>query len=126
MWILLMAIVVLGIATALMGHFLSGVDGEVVVVKSDCGSCNGINAKCEQECMMEAATKDIEYFDDESLDRFRGREGSEYSDTEAEEFREVLYTMKPDEVKLWNRSLILRQVNIPDQVRDELLMLLSE
>lgn len=75
--------------------------------------------------MMEAATKEIEYFDDEELDRFNGRDSSDYSNEEADEFREILYTMRPEEVKSWNRSLILRGINIPNQVKDELITLIE-
>ena len=82
--------------------------------------------RCEQECMMEAATKEIEYYDDEELDRFKGREADDYSDEEVEEFSEVLYTMKPEEVAGWNRSLILRGINLPNQLKDEVVGFLSE
>ncbi len=41
--------------------------------------------------MMEAATKEIEYYDDEDLDRFAGREADAYTDEEVEEFSEVLH-----------------------------------
>ena len=75
--------------------------------------------------MMEAATKEIEYFDDEELDRFNGRDSSDYSNEEADEFREILYTMRPEEAKSWNRSLILRGINIPNQVKDELITLIE-
>jgi hypothetical protein len=75
--------------------------------------------------MMEAAVKDIEYFDDEELDAFRGRPSEDYSDDEAEAFREVLYTMRPEEVKDWNRSLILRGINMPNQLKDEVIMMLE-
>ena len=44
---------------------------------------------------------------------------------EAEQFREVMYTMRQEEVKDWNRSLILRGVAVPDQLKDELVMLLE-
>ena len=76
--------------------------------------------------MMEAATKPIEYYDDEELDRFANRPSDSYTDEEAEDFREVLYTMKPDDVKGWNRSLILRGISIPDQIKDEVVILLGE
>ena len=69
---------------------------------------------------------DDEYYDDEELDRFRGREGSEYTDEEAEEFRNVLYTMRSEEVAGWVRSLQLRQVNIPDDVKDEVFLIVGE
>ena len=75
---------------------------------------------------MEAATKEIEYFDDEELDAFRQRPADGYSDEEAEMFREVMYSMRQEEVADWNRSLILRGINVPDQLKDELIMLLGD
>lgn len=45
--------------------------------------------------MMEAATKEIEYYDDEELDTYKGRAADDYSEEEVEQFAEVLYTMKP-------------------------------
>ena len=75
--------------------------------------------------MMEAATKPIEYFDDEELDKFKERQSDSYTDDEAEMFREVLYTMKTEEVKDWCRSLTLRRVNLPDQVKDEVLLIIA-
>jgi hypothetical protein len=74
--------------------------------------------------MMEAATKEIEYFDDEELDAFKGKTSGDYSDEEAEQFSEIMYTMRPEEVKDWNRSLILRGINMPDQIKDEAIMLM--
>lgn len=91
----------------------------------DCSSCDGTDDKCEQVCMMEAATKDIEYYDDEELDRFRGRPSNQYTDAEVEEFATVLYTMQPHEVKGWNRSLILREINLPDQIKDEVITMIE-
>jgi hypothetical protein len=75
--------------------------------------------------MMEAATQQIEYYDDEELDRYKGRTADSYTDEEAEQFREVMETMRPDEVKGWNRSLILRQIAMPDQIKDEAVMLME-
>ena len=49
----------------------------------------------------------------------------DYTDEEVEEFSEVLYTMQPDEVAGWNRSLILRGINLPNQIKDEVISFLS-
>lgn len=122
---LIIALAVLGIVAALIALFSKSHDDDVVVTGTDCGSCNGENSKCEQECMMEAATKPIEYFDDEELDKYRHRPSDCYTDDEAEEFAEVMYSMNPDEVKDWNRSLILREINVPNQIKDELIGLVS-
>ena len=75
--------------------------------------------------MMEASVKPIEYFEDEELDSFAGRRSDGYTDEEAEQFEEVLTTLRPEEVAAWNRSLILRGISVPDQIKDELLMLLG-
>ncbi len=101
MLILLAALVVLGIVAAVATKMLvNTADNDIpaVNVGSDCGTCNGDNDKCEQTCMMEAAVKKIEYYDDEDLDQYRGRSSDGYTDEEAEQFRDILYTMRQDEV----------------------------
>ena len=89
------------------------------------GECCGQHLVCERDSLLNRSTE-IEYYDDEELDRFAQRPSDGYTDEEAEEFREVLYTMKPEEAKGWNRSLILRHINVPNQVKDELVMMMGE
>ena len=122
--VMLIALAVLGGIAALMG-ITSRDDGKGIAQGPSCDTCDGNNTKCEQVCMMEAATQPIEYYDDEELDSFASRRSDSYTDEEAEFFEEVLTTLRPDEVAGWNRSLILRGINVPDQVKDELLMLLE-
>ncbi len=124
MWIFIVAIVVIG--TIATGASLLWDKDSTIQIGSDCSTCSGDDARCEQNCMMEAAVKDIEYFDDEELDRFKLRESSSYTDEEAEEFRTIMESMKPEEVKAWNRSLILREINMPNQIKDEFIMLASQ
>ena len=129
MIILVIALIVLGIIAAILGLMSKHRDGVPVIVNAtntSCATCDGTNSKCEQECLMEASTKEIEYFDDEELDAYKGKQANEYSDEEAEQFREVMYTMRQEEIKDWNRSLILRGINIPDQLKDEVIMLIGD
>ena len=116
---LVLALVVLGLISAIFGiiSHRKGEDEEPLQEGVSCNTCNGENSKCEQECMMEAATKE--------LDRFAGRAADDYTDDEVEEFSEVLYTMQPEEVAGWNRSLILRGINLPNQIKDEVISFLS-
>lgn len=129
MHILLLALVALGLLAALLGMLSRKTENnepEVVQAHAaSCATCNGEDERCEQECMLEAAVKAIEYYDDEELDQYRGRPSDGYTDSEAEEFADVLYTMKPEEVKGWNRSLILRQINLPNQLKDEVIMMMK-
>lgn len=95
----------------------------VTIGEGDCTSCTTDSPKCEQSCMMEAATKPIEYFDDEELDRFQGRASDSYTDDEVEQFAYVLHTMQSEEVQAWCRSLVLRGINVPDELKDELILI---
>jgi hypothetical protein len=68
----------------------------------------------------------VEYYNDEELDRFRGRPSDGYTDAEVEEFREVLYTCREEEVAGWSRSLQLRGIELPDALKDELFLIVGE
>ena len=88
--------------------------------------CCGQHEVCEKDSLLAALSKQIEYYNDEELDRFRGRRAGEYSSEECEEFREVLYTMRNEEVAGWVRSLQLRGVELPEEMRDEVLLIVGE
>lgn len=128
MLILIAALLLLGVVAALFGLYShrKGEDEQPLVEGVSCNTCNGENTKCEQECMMEAATREIEYYDDEELDRFRGRASDSYTDEEVEAFSDVLYTMQPHEVAGWNRSLQLRGIHLPDALKDEVIAFLEQ
>lgn len=95
----------------------------VVTVDTEC--C-GQHEVCEKESLLAAVSKQIEYYNDEELDRFRGKDPSSYSDEENEEFREILYTMREEEVAGWVRSLQLRNVPLPDALKDEVFLIIGE
>lgn len=124
MTLLIIALAALGLVAALLG--LLSRHEEPIQTGTDCNTCQGDNEKCEMECRLEAAVKEVEYYDDEELDAYKGRRSDSYSDNEAEAFADVLYTMRPQEVKGWARSLSLRGIEVPDQLKDELLMLMSD
>ncbi|MBQ0103222.1 MAG: phospholipase [Prevotellaceae bacterium] len=88
--------------------------------------CCGQHEVCEKESLLAAVSRQIEYYDDEELDRFRGRTSDSYTDAEIEEFSNILYTMHDDEVAGWVRSLQLRAVELPDQLKDEVFLIVGE
>ena len=94
--------------------------------EEDDEECCGEHEVCEKGKIKRALRTDIEYFDDEELDRYRGTAADEYSDEAVEEFREVLYTMYSTEVDDWLKSLELREVNLPDALKDEVFMIVGE
>lgn len=128
-WIIITVLAVLGLLLAILkatGRHTAGSDAESA--GTACGSCDACNAagtKCLEDRVMEDAVKEAEYFDDEELDAYKGRRSDSYTDKEAAEFAEVLYTMRPDEVKDWSRSLSRRGISLPDQIKDEVIMLIE-
>lgn len=99
---------------------------EAPEIKTVDSECCGQHQICEKESLLAAVSKKIEYYDDEELDRFKGRPGNGYSDEEIEEFRDILYTMQEVDVAGWSRSLQLRGIELPDELKDELFLIVGE
>ena len=60
------------------------------------------------------------------LDRFKGRGSGQYSDREIEEFRYVMYTMRQDEVREWMECLQAREIELPDELKEECYSMMNE
>ena len=90
------------------------------------GECCGMHITCERDSLLAAVSPEIEYFDDEELDVFRGKPATDYTEAEIEQLRDVLLTLRPDDIAPWARSLQLRGIELPTSVRDELLLIVSE
>lgn len=94
-------------------------DATASQTETDGEECCGLHAVCEKKI----TDSEPLYFDDEELDRYSGREPQTYTQEEVEEFREVLYTLLPEDVYSWGASLTLRNISLPVQLRDEWIML---
>ncbi|MBR4842874.1 MAG: phospholipase [Bacteroidaceae bacterium] len=90
------------------------------------GECCGKHLVCEKKKLAEARLQSASYFDDEELDRFRGRGSDGYDDKEVEEFRYILYTMRQDEVREWMECLHARDVELPDELKEEAYSMMNE
>ncbi len=123
MWILIVIIIVAGTVAA--GASLLWDKEKPLPVKTACTTCSP-TSKCEQDCMMEAAIQEIEYFDDEALDAYKGRRSDDYSDSEVVAFREVMETLAGDDLRAWQRSLVRRGIAMPDALKDEYILLATE
>ena len=90
------------------------------------GECCGKHAVCEKQKLAEARLRSAQYFDDEDLDRFKGRSSDDYTDQEVEEFRYVMYTMRQDEVREWMECLQAREIELPDELKEECYSMMNE
>ena len=87
--------------------------------------CCGRHLICEKSLVPEPGEK-IVYYDDEELDRFAGRDPLTFTRNEVEEIRDVLLTLLPEDVPGWARSIQLRRISLPPELRDELFILLDD
>lgn len=98
---------------------------EISSESSEGEECCGLHLVCEKDSLS-PMSDEILYYDDEELDRFIGRPADSYSAEETEEFRDVLMTLRPEDVAGWARSITQRRLELPSDVRDELLILVNE
>lgn len=135
MWILIVSLIVLAVVAAVAGvirnHRLrrqveSGeleAMPEVVEVDSEC--C-GQHEVCEKESLLAAVSRKIEYYDDEELDKYAGVAPDSYTPQQEDEFRDIFYTMQDEDVAGWVRSLQLRGIALPDNLKDEVFLVVGE
>ena len=89
-------------------------------------SC-GIRSICPSEQILAGECKqEITYYDDEELDAFIGRDEHNYTPEELEQWRDVLYTLRPDDLLGWGQSIKHRGLVMPGAIREEFLQLAAE
>ena len=88
----------------------------------DAGCC-GAHAVCEKGLKKVETT--IDYFDDEELDEMKGVPSENYTDEQLEQFRDVLYTLRKEEIEDWMISLEKREIHFPELLKAEALDLLQ-
>ena len=96
------------------------------VIRQRSSDCCGQHEVCEKESLLAAVSKAVEYYDDEELDRFAGRRADNYDREETDEFEEILTTLRSEDVAGWVRSLQLRGIELPEALRDEVILIVGE
>ncbi len=79
---------------------------------------------CEVD--LKKLSEEIIYFEDEELDAYSETPDNAYQDEAIEQFREILYTLKKNEINDWLHSLELRKIAVPDILKPEVRMLLAD
>ena len=89
------------------------------------GECCGQHLVCERDTLLQTNAQ-IDYYDDEELDTLAGIDPADYSETQHTMLREVFDTLQERDVAGWVRSLQLRNIALPQDIRDEALMIVRE
>ncbi|MFY9153562.1 MAG: hypothetical protein WAO52_16210 [Prolixibacteraceae bacterium] len=88
-------------------------------------SCCGAHEVCEfDESMFN--NEEIIYFNDEELDQLRNVREEEFTGAQIEDLREVLYTLRTDEISKWLTSISRRHIHLPQILQQEARQLMAE
>lgn len=87
--------------------------------------CCGAHEVCDfDQIKMDESI--IEYYDDEDLDIYTNKNEKDYTNSQIEQFREVLYTLKTKEIKHWLLSIERRKISLPPILVSEARTLMAE
>lgn len=95
---------------------------EIVAPPSDCCGAHEI---CEFDQLKMDESR-VEYYDDEELDEYKNIDENAYTNNQIEQFRDVLYTLKTEEIRYWLLSIERRHIQLPSILKSEARMLMAE
>ncbi len=87
--------------------------------------CCGEHLVCERETLLQT-NAEIEYYDDEELDAFAGIAPEDFTPAQHDAIAQVFYTLQESDVPGWCRSLQLRNIALPLDIREEALLIVRE
>lgn len=87
--------------------------------------CCGEHLVCERETLLQTNAK-VEYYDDEELDALSGIPAEDYTEEQYQMIREVFNTLQAKDVPGWVRSIQLRNIQLPLDIREEALLIVIE
>ena len=93
--------------------------------RSEDEGCCGEHLVCERETLLQTNAQ-IEYFDDEELDALIGIAAEDYTPEQYQMIREVFETLKASDIPGWVRSIQLRNIQLPLDIREEALLIVVE
>jgi hypothetical protein len=126
MWALIITLLSFGIIIFLLTYLNrrnKTDESEIKIEYND--ECCGAHEVCESESLLSSSDK-IEYFDDEELDALAGMDRTNYSIEQENLIADVFFTLKESDVAAWLKSLQLRNINLPIDIREQALLIVSE
>ncbi|MBQ7631628.1 MAG: phospholipase [Paludibacteraceae bacterium] len=87
--------------------------------------CCGEHLVCERETLLQT-NAEVVYYDDEELDALAGVAPEDFTPDQEEAVREVFHSLQESDVPGWCRSLQLRNITLPPDIREEALLIVRE
>lgn len=87
--------------------------------------CCGAHAVCEKDTLLTADNK-ITYYDDEELDSLANINSEDFTSEQLNRISDVFYTLRESDVSGWLRSMQMRQIQLPQDIKDAALLIVRE
>lgn len=87
--------------------------------------CCGAHEVCDKDSLLNADAV-VVYYDDEELDQLRDKDPHTYTSDQEKLLADVFYTLNESDVAGWLRSLQLRSIALPSEIREEALLIVRE
>ncbi|MDR0745638.1 MAG: phospholipase [Mediterranea sp.] len=135
MWVLVIALFIVAFIALMLGYIRNknlqrkiewGELDHIPGVTEVDVECCGRHQVCEKDKLLTVISKKIEYYDDEELDNYIGVSPDEYTAEQTDQFRDIFYTMQDIDVAGWVRSLQIRGICLPDEIKDEVFLIIGE
>ena len=124
LWLLLIAVAVLVVVGG-VAYVVSRRSSDTEEERAIPSDCCGAHEVCERDSLL-SKTNQIIYFDDEELDAFVGKSSLDYTESEYRQIEEVFLTLRESDVAGWLRSLQLRNIELPEDLKEQALLIVRE
>lgn len=126
MWVLIIILVLFGLVlmlTTYISRRKKTVETEITI--NEDGECCGAHEVCDRESLL-STDGSVEYFDDENLDALADLQPEKFTDDQLNQLSDVFYTLQESDVAAWLRSLQVRRIQLPLELREQALLIVSE
>lgn len=104
----------------------SGTKEQSQPLSADDGSvCCGQHLVCERETLLNSSDQPV-YYDDEELDALAGIDPDLFTEQQHQQIADIFFSLREEDVSGWCRSLQLRDIRLPQDIREEALLIVRE
>ncbi len=126
MWVLIAIFLLGAIILGVMTYFNRRNKNEEIVINDHIDEeCCGAHEVCDNDSLLSAGGTP-EYYDDEELDSLACIPESKLTESQRTLISEVFFTLNEKDVAGWLRSLQLRRIELPSDIKEQALLIVSE
>jgi hypothetical protein len=126
MLLILLALLILGFIIFFFSSFIPKKNRQIQEpIFEPSGKCCGAHSVCEQDTLL-SSSNIISYYNDVDLDVLAGISPVNFTDEQLKLLSDVFFSLKESDTAGWLRSLQMRNIQLPVELREQALLIVSE